>query len=223
MFGFGSKDKESSKSLSEADIRNKLYGGAVAVFEDIKESEPSKKDINAPKDFIDKDPPEFREDDQERLKIEKELKLLKKELDETKKKLERSNQPVANDTLKTWAITGAICLLVVMLSVIFIRRTPQKEGPGSKALPAQMKSVAKGRFAIQVAVYGNRPDADNFSADLNEKGYSTFTNKSKYNSGRDKFIVFVGRFDNKRSASKILSRLKDKEGIKDSFISTLPN
>lgn len=212
FFGFKNKsDKSSLRTLSEEDIRSRLYGSAVGMAMDIQEEFPKKH-----KGREEKALPIKAEFEDERIKIQKELESLKRDLEQTRRKLNRM-RGLGAKKIRLLAIYLAGFLIAVILATIFIKHlvsTPRATDP-------VVTTTESGAYSIQAAVYGDAADAKKFSSALSSKGYKAFIGESRFKSGKVKFIVYVGRFKDNKEASKVLSRLKTKEGIGDSFITSI--
>lgn len=211
---FGSRDKQDKPTphtLTEADIRNRLYGSAVGILVDTQEQLSKKRKDREEKTALIKKQPK-----DERNKIQKELELLKKELEQTRRKLNRIR------TLRTKKIRLLAVYLTIFLIAAALTAIAIKQLIFAPKIATRTVTVVPGIYSIQIAVYGNAADAERFSSDLNSKGYETFIQESYFKSGKGKFIVYAGRFKDKGSASRILTMLKTKEGLRDCFITSVP-
>jgi len=215
VFGFKNKDNASSNTLTEGEIRKRLYGGAVNVVPDPNEkpASPFKK-----KDRTDEargaSPDKLLRE--ERIKIVDELRSLRKELEQTKKKLKRM-RGVKIKKVRLLIIFLAIFILLASCATLIVRqflRTNEK-------LTEQGKTVSTMRYVIQAATYAESSSAEKFTLDLQTKGYMPFIKKMRYGSGKEKFVVFVGSFNDKGSASSALSKLKKEEKLRGIFITKI--
>lgn len=217
-FNFKKREKSGLPALTEEDIRNRLYGSAVGISIDEREK-PHKK--RRPSE--DKTRAAEKKPDDEQTRVQGELLLLKKELEETKKRLKRMRN-VKSKKMRLLFISFAVFAAGIIITAIIIKaifRVTTDSPHISKATVSTLPD-SKGGYAIQVATYGAISPAEKFSSELNSKGYKTFIYKTRYESGKNKFIVYAGRFKDKDDASKTLSRLRSKEGIGDSFIVSSP-
>lgn len=213
FFGFKNKKERSShRALNEEDIRNRLYGSGVGIAIDTQEG-PLKKH----KVIENKTAPVKAESEDERIKIRKELELLRRDLERTRRKLNRM-RGLGTKKIRLLSIYLAVFLTASVLATIFIRHLLSSP----RTAPPAAETAGAGRYSIQAAVYGDAADAKNFSSKLNSKGYDAFIRESQFKSGKVKFIVYVGSFKDEKEASGALAGLKDKEGIADSFITSVP-
>ncbi len=211
-FSFMTKKKTALNSLSEEDIRNRLYGSAVGISTDALEKLP-KKEKSAQKEVSEAD----KKYDLDRSKICNDLAALRAELVQAKKRLDRLKGVNAKKTRLIIISSIVIFLFILLIAVatrkIFSHRISQ---------PQVKVSAKKMSYAVQVAVSGKSTDAENLKSGLEAKGYKPFIHKSLYTSGKDKFTIYAGTFNDKKSAKEIMERLKKREGIKDSFITNMP-
>ncbi|MDP8234527.1 MAG: SPOR domain-containing protein [Candidatus Saelkia tenebricola] len=213
-FGF-KKEKTSISPLSEQDIRNRLYGSAVAVTSHVEEkthkrSRPTEnKSVSVNKEY-----------NQERFNINKELTQLRLELAQAKRKLDRIHG--VNTKKIRLLIIGCVALFIFISITTLIFKKITSFKPRSSVVSSVSSVVPSGSYAIQVAVLESVKDAESFNSDMLLKGYKSFIYKSRFGSGKEKFIIYIGNFKDKKDASKLLDRLKTKEGIEDSFVSNMP-
>lgn len=213
-FGF-KKEKTSINPLSEQDIRNRLYGSAVAVTSHVKEK-THKRSRSTENNSVSVD----KEYDQERSNINKELTQLRLELETAKRKLDRVHG--VNTKKIRLLIIGCVALFIFisLTTLIFKKITSSKFR--TTTVSSVSSVVPSGSYTIQVAVVDNALAAERFNSDMIAKGYKSFIHKSRFGSGKEKFIIYVGNFKSKKDASKLLDKLKIKEGIEDSFVSNMP-
>ncbi|MFH1867667.1 MAG: SPOR domain-containing protein [Candidatus Omnitrophota bacterium] len=212
------REKSGLTSLTEEDIRKRLYGSAVGIVSAEKEKPRKKHIINH-----DKVTPVPGKINDEQSKVNEELAKLKRELVETRKKLKRM-RGVKTKRIRLLAIFFVVFILGLTLTAAIIR-TIMHIKPGIPQVPAAQVSAgtSSSAYAIQVATYENLQPAEKFVSTLKAKGYKPFIYKTQYISGKDKFIVYAGRFRDKKEASNVLNRLKAEEGIEDSFIVNSPS
>jgi len=213
-FSFKSKNNGPLHNLSEEDIRSKLYGSAVAAVPDIHDKPQPKK----------KQEPQAPSDDNlkeglEAARIRHDLESLRQELEQTKRKLKRMQGVKAKKIrlIFTASIVGIVVVVFTVLTMRFIFRP--REASQSVSTAPIAKSAG---YTIQVAVSADFEEAKKYIANLKSKGYKAFMHKSKYKSGKDKFIICVGGFKTAKSADGVLKSLKEKEGISDSFVISMP-
>ena len=211
VFGFNNK-KDSLRTLSEDDIRNKLYGSAVGAESGIRSQEQKK----ASKHAYQQASPIVQETNNEQFKIRADLASLRKELEQTKRKLNRM-RGVKAKKIRLLIISLVAIVIAVAITTAIIKRI-------GKARPSQTLSTTQGLsgYTIQVATSDSSDDARRFASRLVKKGYKTFIHKGKFASGKDKFVIYVGRFNTADSASPTLKSLKSKESIGDSFVTRIP-
>jgi len=209
VFGFKNREHNGHGILTEEDIRNRLYGSAVGIAVDTKDGHSKKRDRDH-KPVAQKGPP-----DDERAKIKDELQSLKRELEQTKRKLDRMRGLKAKK-MRLLITSLIIFFVMAMLATFTLRRIFRNDNRPAAAVRTDAK------YSIQVAVSDSEAGAQKLNNDLILKGYKSFIYKSQFKSGKDKFIIYVGAFGEKRSASVILNRLKTKEGIGDSYITNMP-
>jgi cell division protein FtsN len=217
VFGFKDRQGQTPNSLSEEEIRKRLYGSSIGVATDSHDKQLSKK--TKPSGGVTKIAKSELKD--ERLKIKQELISLKRELEQTKRKLSRMRNLKAKK-VRLLIFSVAALFVLIMIAVFIMRHTFKSAEQPIKTKSTPLTSPAEARYTIQAAVYENSDDAENFSADLKSKGYESFVYKSSRISDKYKFIVCVGAFVDKKSAAGVLDRIKTKEGIKDSFITQMP-
>lgn len=212
---FTHRDKEQKQithTLTEADIRNRLYGSAVGIVVDAQEQFSKKgKDREGKKASIKKEPKD------EQNKIHKELESLKKELEQAKCKLNRI-RGLRTKKLRIFAAYLTIFLIAATLTAAAVKRLIFAPKRPTQTVISKLGMI----YSIQVAVYGNAADAQKFNSELNSKGYQTFIKESYFKSGKEKFVVYAGRFQDRINASRILTTLKTKEGLRDCFITSAP-
>jgi hypothetical protein len=215
---FGPKNKkENVRPLSEDEVKSRLYGSAVGYVSTARETPSEKKH----KPHKEKPSSLDTASGGEQLKIKKEIQDLKKELEQTRKKLERM-RGVRTKKIRLLIIAAVIISIIAVVTVFALRGLlSRSRDSGSRSLPPTVISE-EALYAIQAAVYGDEQDAKRFASELRAKGYNTFIRESRYQSGKPKFIIYVGGFKDKDSASKVLDKLKTEGGIKDSFITSMP-
>ncbi|NQT95040.1 MAG: SPOR domain-containing protein [Candidatus Omnitrophica bacterium] len=213
-FGFKSREKSELHSLTENDIRSRLYGSAVGIAADIQEKHLARKrkEPHARQDSPRKDV------NSESIRIKQDLEALRQELEQTKRKLKRM-RGVKAKKIRLLIISSIAFILVIVFAIAAIRFVVgMKRTETDTITPVS----AAGNYTIQVAVSDSSNEAQKFTTDLQSKGYKAFMHKSQYQSGKDKFIIYVGSFKDARSAGSALSRLKSRENIEDSFITAMP-
>lgn len=211
-FNFKVKRRPVLNSLSEEDIRNRLYGSAVGISIDALERSPKRQK------GIQREASEAgKEHTQDRSKICGELAALRVELEQAKRRLDRI-KGVNAKKIRLIIISSIVVFLFILLTAIAARKI------FSHRISQPQAGVSAGgmSYAVQVAVSGKLIDAENFKSALGAKGYSLFIRKSFYASGKDKFTIYAGSFNDKKSARKTMERLKAREGIRDSFIINMP-
>jgi len=228
MFGFLNKrHRDGLHTLSEEEIRARLYGSAVAASDHTKkepiEKKPKKKEPEVPLAAIEKET-------EEQSRLKKELQSLQKELEETRKRVNKAHgvEPKKLSRLSVGSLAAICVVVLITISLIYIPRSENKRiiKPSKIIQPAKtLARKTKGsKYSIQVAVYKNADAAERFRSALDSRlvnrGYKVLIKKSSYNSGDDKYIVYIGGFDDRKVASKVLDKLKTQAGIKDSFIVT---
>jgi hypothetical protein len=212
VFGFKSKNKNGFNALSEEDIRNRLYGSAVGTSLDTKDK-PKRSKNEHPKETV----PVNRHQEYEKAKIQAELNLLRRELEQTKRRLVRM-RGVKAKKIRLLALALLVLLVASLITTFAVRKIFFSKVSAVQSSP----KASKGNYSIQVAVYQDLADAERFSSGLNSKGYLSFIHKSYYTSGKEKFVVYVGSFKDKRSAEGMLNKLRIKEDITDSYIAPMP-
>ena len=212
-FNFNTRKRPVSNSLSEEDIRNRLYGSAVGISTDALGPGLSKRQKSIQMEVSESD----KESDQDRSKICSELAALKAELVQAKRRLDRI-KGVNAKKLRLIIISSIIVFLFILITVTATRKVSfHRASPPRTEVP-----VGKMNYTIQVAVSGKLADAEKLESTLDAKGYKPFVYKSSFTSGKDKFIVFAGSFNDKKTAKEKMERLQTREGIKDSFIVNMP-
>jgi hypothetical protein len=208
------KEKKEFAPLSEQDIRNKLYGSAVGVCADTFDK-PSK----AQRHYNEKKSSQLSAKSQEMFKIQDELDLLRSELAQAKKKFNKLKWLNAKK-IRLIAIYTVISFALIFFLFITIRKFFSYT---QKTVAAQDSAVSHaGRHTVQVAVFERLSDAERFKAGLDNKGYNLFIHKASFSSGKDKFTVYAGTFDDRLSAQGLIDRLKAQEAIKDAFVVNMP-
>ena len=216
-FNFMSRKAPVLNALTEEDIRNRLYGSAVGISTDALGGF-SRKQKSIQKEILDSD----KEPDRDRSKISGELAELKLELEQARRRLDRM-KGVSAKKIRLIIISAIVAFLIILLAAMATRKIfyNKDRQPKPKARVAA-RNTGKINYAVQVAVSAKLSDAQNLKSDLKAKGYKPFINKSSYSSGKDKFTIYVGSFNDKKSANDIAQRLKKREGIKDSFVVNIP-
>jgi hypothetical protein len=206
------KKKPVLNSLSEEDIRNRLYGSAVGVSSDAL-GKFTKKEKSVQREVSEAD----KEHDLDRSKICSELAILRSELIQAKRRLDRI-KGVNAKKIRLIIISSVVVFLFILLTAVLFRKIFSYR----ISRPQAGVSVGKMSYTVQVAVSGKPADAENLKSDLEDKGYKPFIHKSLYTSGKDKFTIYAGSFNDRKSAKETMERLKEREGIKDSFIVNMP-
>ena len=216
-FNFMSRKAPALNALTEEDIRNRLYGSAVGIFTDALGGF-SRKQKSIQKEILDSD----KEPDRDRSKISGELAELKLELEQARRRLDRM-KGVSAKKIRLIIISAIVAFLIILLAAMVTRKIfyNKDRQPKPKARVAA-RNTGKINYAVQVAVSAKLSDAQNLESDLKAKGYKPFIKKSSYSSGKDKFTIYAGSFNDKKSANDIAQRLKKREGIKDSFVVNVP-
>ncbi|NQT90727.1 MAG: SPOR domain-containing protein [Candidatus Omnitrophica bacterium] len=212
---FGKRRGRSLRSLSEEDIRNRLYGSAVGVASELAEETPRKqktREAALPQQTVLGTEP---------AKIQNDIDSLKKELEQTRRKLEKI-KGLKTRKIRALLIYLAISFVALLFAVIVIRHFFFGTGSVTPPPPAAAIHNPTMKYTIQVATYHKRDDAHKFASGLSTKGYKAFIRRSVSRSRRERFIVYVGSFKDKEATSKTLTGLKTKEGIGDSFIANMP-
>ena len=216
-FNFMSRKAPALNALTEEDIRNRLYGSAVGISTDALGGF-SRKQKSIQKEILDSD----KEPDRDRSKISGELAELKLELEQARRRLDRM-KGVSAKKIRLIIISAIVAFLIILLAAMVTRKIfyNKDRQPKPKARVAA-RNTGKINYAVQVAVSAKLSDAQNLESDLKAKGYKPFINKSSYSSGKDKFTIYAGSFNDKKSANDIAQKLKKREGIKDSFVVNVP-
>ncbi len=213
---FKNRKKTEVCSLSEEDIRNKLYGSAVGTA-----IETDKKKAKKKEPFTKEFARAVKEEAPDRAKIHSELALLKAELEQAKRKLKRV-KGLSAKKMRLIAVFSFIAFLLILISALVIKKIFFHR-PARQSAAGRAESVSGlSGYTVQVAVSGKLSDAERMVSELRSKGYKPFMNKSFYSSGREKYTIYVGRFGGKASAENQMQRLKVREGIKDSFVTNIP-
>lgn len=210
-FSFRPRKRAELYSLSEEDIRSRLYGSAVGIATDSDDNARHRKSA-------DKSLPEADKDNgSDRTKIFGELASLKTELEQAKKRLNRM-KGVNAKKMRLITVSFIVIFLVALLGAVIARKVffHNRADIGRK--------IASNRpgYTVQVAVSENLADAERLRDRLRVEGYNPFIRKSLYPSGKYGFTTCVGSFRDRRSAEETLNRLRSKEGIEDSFIVNIP-
>lgn len=214
VFGFNIKEKREFAPLTEEDIRSRLYGSAVGVSADAFDK-PSRNKKKSER----KAPVLLKGGSDDMFKIHDELTSLRLELEQAKRTLKKIKR-VSVKRLQVIFIYIIICF-AALFALIFVLRNVSFSR--SKARSADIAvSTSKTRYTVQVAVSERRADAEKFRANLEAKGYKPFIRKSSFASGKDRFIIYAGEFNDKESAGVLVNNLRSKEGIKDSFVLNMP-
>jgi hypothetical protein len=215
MFSLKMKEKKTVRPLTESDIRNRLYGSAVGVSAD-NYDEPSRRKRSPEKTS----PAPIKDSSgDDILKIHNELASLRLELQQAKQRLEKVK---GADAKKLPAIFLYVIIFIVLVFAIHIIRSIAFSKPQAKPAAHASASVSNTRYTVQVAVSERLSDAEKFKENLADKGYKVFIKKTNSASGRDRFIIYAGEFNNKESAASLMNALHLKEGITDSFVSNMP-
>jgi hypothetical protein len=214
VFSFSPKDRKEFSLLTEQDIRNKLYGSAVGTCADT-----ARRPVKKHKDNNNKILLQESTDGQDLFKIRDELALLRSELEQARKRLKKLKNINAKK-IRLAFIYVIISFLVVYFMYFAVKKIFSYNP--AKAIPAKTAVPVIARQAVQIAVFDKLADAQRLQSGLKAKGYSPFIHKSSFLSGKDKFTVYMGAFQDKASAQNLIDTLKAQEGIKDAFISNMP-
>jgi len=214
VFGFNVKEKKEFTLLTEEDIRSRLYGSAVGISADIFDKVSRNK-----KNCDRKAPLPLKGSSDEMFKIHNELTSLRLELERAKRRLEK----IKGVSVKRLQIIFIYIIIgfAVLFSLVFVFRNVFSPRPKTESADIAV-SASKTRYTVQVAVSERLADAEKFKANLEDKGYKPFIRKSSFASGKDRFIIYAGRFDDRKSASALADNLRSKENIKDSFVINMP-
>jgi hypothetical protein len=214
LFGFDIREKKGLAPLTEEAIRSRLYGSAVGISVDTPDRPSRDKKIARRRpassaEGIGDDMP----------KIHDELAVLRSELEQAKRRLKKI-KGINTKRLRSISVYAIIffmislSLIFVLINVFFLRPKGQ--------LSNRVVSVPKAVYTVQVAVSERLADAENFKAGLEAKGYKPFIHKSTFVSGKDKFTIYAGEFNDKGSAGVLMNSLRSEEGMKDSFVINMP-
>lgn len=213
IFGPKNKRHKPLHTLTEEGIRDRLYGSAVGMAVDTKETASKKHKSREEKTAS----TTRRELKDEQIKIQKELELLKRDLECAKRKLYRM-RGLRTKKIRLLAAYLTVFLIATTLTAITIKQLVFAPKKATQTVTAQPRMI----YSIQVAVYGNGADAQGLSTDLNSRGYEAFIKESRFGSGKERFTVYVGGFKDKKTASEVLDKLRTKEGMGGSFITSMP-
>lgn len=209
IFGL-KKEKKDFLPLTENDIRNRLYGSAVGISADTFD-----KPLRSKKDSEKVKPLPLYEEGDETFRIHNELASLRLELKRAKKQLKKIK---GINTKRFQAVSMyAFIVFVVLSSSVLILRNISLGRPKARQSDADI-SASTMRYMVQVAVSERIDDAERFKMNLEDKGYKPFIVKSNSASGKDRFIIYAGEFNDRKTASELMNDLQSKEGIKDSFV-----
>ena len=115
----------------------------------------------------------------------------------------------------------AFIFFAVLSSLALIWRNISPGRPQARLVDADI-SASVMSYTVQAAVSERIDDAQRFKMKLENKGYKPFILKSSTASGKDRFIIYAGEFNDRESASGLMNDLQSKEGIKDSFVVNMP-
>ena len=213
IFGL-KKEKKDFFPLTEDDIRSRLYGSAVGVSADT-----FNKPLKGKKDSQITSPLPLCGGDDETFRIHNELASLRSELERAKKRLKK----IKGINAKRFQSVSiyAFIFFAVLSSLALIWRNISLGRPQARLVDADI-SASVMSYTVQVAVSERIDDAERFKMKLENKGYKPFILKSSSASGKDRFIIYAGEFNDRESASGLMNDLQSKEGIKDSFVVNMP-
>lgn len=213
-FSFNAKEKREFVPLTEEDIRSRLYGSAVGVSVDaFDKPQRDKKSSNK------KTPLPLKGSGDDLPKIHDELAILRSELEQAKRRLKKIKG--INTKRLQIIFMYIIIFFAILLSLIFILRNASFFMPKARSADVAA-ATSKSLYTVQVAVSERLAEAEKFKANLKAKGYKPFIRKSNFASGKDRFTIYAGEFNDKESANALMNNLRSKEGIQDSFVVNMP-
>jgi hypothetical protein len=214
FFGFSAKERKGVSSLTEQDIRNRLYGSAVGTCVDTT-GRPDKRQ----KEDNNKVLFEGSAESQDSLKIRDELTSLRAELEQAKKRLKRLRN-VNTKKIRLVLIYIILGLVAVLIALFAAHKISSINTAGANTAKTAYAGIA--RYAVQIAVFDKLTDAKRLQTGLEARGYRPFIHKSSFASGKDKFTIYAGAFQDRTAAQNLVDTLKTQENIKDAFISNVP-
>jgi hypothetical protein len=208
------KEKRDFFPLTEDDIRSRLYGSAVGVSADTFD-----RPVKGKKDSEKASPLLVSSADDETARIHHELTSLRLELEQAKKRLKKIK---GINTKRLQIVLIYVCIFFAVLSslALILRNISSGRPQAFSSDAGVLASVT--RYTVQVAVSERIDDAEKFKMNLENRGYKPFILKSSSASGKDRFIIYAGEFNDRKSASGLMNDLQSKEGIKDSFVVNMP-
>jgi hypothetical protein len=216
VFGFSAKERKGVSSLTEQDIRNRLYGSAVGTCVDTT-GRPDKRQ----KEDNNKVLFEGSAESQDSLKIRDELTSLRAELEQAKKRLKRLRN-VNTKQIRLVFIYIILGFSVVLFMLFAVNKISSMNNNTARTNTAKADSAGIARYAVQIAVFDKLTDAKRLQTGLEARGYRPFIHKSSFASGKDKFTIYAGAFQDRTAAQNLVDTLKTQENIKDAFISNVP-
>lgn len=89
----------------------------------------------------------------------------------------------------------------------------QAPAPAPKAIP-EAKPAGKAIYSVQIGAFKNGDNAEALIKQYKEKGYEAFIYKSTRKDKEILYRVLIGKFENKKEASKLTKNINAKENIK---------
>lgn len=91
--------------------------------------------------------------------------------------------------------------------------------PDPETIPAPSR-VSQGQYAVQVASFAVRADAERLASGLKDRGYAgTYISDDPGPQGAIRYRVKIGHYRTYADAQELLGRLKSRERIHDAFVS----
>lgn len=222
-----SKDR-GLKKLSEKEIQKQLYGNYL----DKEDSRVEVMDSSAIAKEFDKATIKEEIDGETKKEIENGLKDIQSEfkrlsievkrLRKEKEVLEHSVSWFKLPFLKTkyLVIIGSLVILSAVIIVSFLAIRFIVKEVGAKALVPEVKKTdtAVKIYTIQVSTSFKRDDAERVIRNLSSKKISYVLDENKTDSGKIKYVIYAGSYEDRQEAEKAAKRLKNERLFRDCFV-----
>lgn len=226
------KNEKNLKNLSEKEIQKQLYGDylskggyrvevmdSAAIVEE-KEEKPIEEKV----------------DSKMKKEVEAELKSLQSEFKHLKDEVNRLRREKESlERVEFWfkppflkvkhliVIGSIVVLLVVMVAAVLAIRFVIKEIRAKNiSVATKIESTATKIYIIQAYTTSKKEDAEKAMRFLSSKKILSDLKEIKSISGKTKYVIYAGKYLDKKEADKTVQKLRREKQFKDSFVLTKP-
>ncbi len=225
------KKEKNLKNLSEKEIQKQLYGnylGKGGYRIEVMDSSPIVEEKEG-KPIEEKFDSKIKKEVEAELKgLQSEFKHLKDEVNRLRKEkdsLERAEfwfKPPFLKVKHLIIIGSAVVLIGVMVASVFMVKFIIKEIKEGKKSSARVESSPAKVYTIRAYTTSKKEDAQNAMRLLSSKKILPDMEETQSASGKSRYIIYAGKYPDKKEANKAVQMLKKERQFKDSFVLTKP-